>query len=62
VDGLGVKILERLCDSILKEIYGSEMETSVEMAQVQKKVTSPKNRRSQILTPTLQFDQKRVRV
>jgi hypothetical protein len=55
-------VLERLCDSILKQISGSEMETSVEMAQVQKKVTSPKNRRSQILTPTLQFDQKRVRV
>lgn len=59
VDGLGVKVLERLCDSILKQISGSELETSVEMAQIQRKVTSPKNRRSQILTPTLQFDQKR---
>ncbi|PNF27856.1 hypothetical protein B7P43_G09216 [Cryptotermes secundus] len=58
VDGLGVKVLERLCDSILKQISGSEMETPVEMAQAKKKVTSPKNRRSQMLTPTLQFDQK----
>jgi hypothetical protein len=61
VNGLGVKVLERLCDSILKQISGSELETSVEMAQVQKKLVSPK-KRSQILTPTLEFDQKRVRV
>jgi hypothetical protein len=62
VDGLGVKVLERLCDSILKEISGSEVETSVEMAQVKKKLKSSTNRRSQMLTPTLQFDQKKVRV
>jgi hypothetical protein len=61
VDGLGVKVLERLCDSILRQISGSELETSVELAEVPKKLVSPKNRRSQILTPTLQFDQKRVR-
>jgi hypothetical protein len=62
VDGLGVKVLEKLCDSILNHIYGSEMESFVEDSQVQKQLKSSKNRRSQILTPTLQLNQKIVRV
>jgi ethanolamine utilization protein EutQ (cupin superfamily) len=62
VDGLGVKVLERLCDSILHQISGSEMETSIEMSQVQKWAKPTKSYRSQILTPALHFNQKKVRV
>ncbi|KDR14455.1 uncharacterized protein LOC110834504 isoform X2 [Zootermopsis nevadensis] len=60
VDGLGVKVLEKLCDSILNHIYGSEMEGSVDKSQVQKQLKSSKNQRSQMLTPTLQLNQKIV--
>lgn len=60
VDGLGVKVLERLCDSILNQISGSEMEMSVEMSQVQKWAKPTKSHRSQLLTPTLHFDQKKA--
>lgn len=60
VDGLGVKVLERLCDSILNQISGSEMETSVEMSQVQKWAKPTKSHRSQILTPALHFNQKKA--
>lgn len=62
VDGLGVKVLERLCDSILNQISGSEVEMSVEMSQVQKWAKPTKSNRSQLLTPALHFDQKKVRV
>jgi hypothetical protein len=62
VDGLGVKVLERLCDSILNQISGSEMEMSVEMAKVQKWAKPTKSHRSQFLTPALHFNQKKVRV
>jgi len=57
-----VKVLERLCDSILNQISGSEMEMSVEMSQVQKWAKPTKSHRSQLLTPALHFDQKKVRV
>jgi len=62
VDGLGVKVLERLCDSILNQISGSEMEMSVEMSQVQKCIKPTKSYRNQLLTPALHFNQKKVRV
>jgi hypothetical protein len=62
VDGLGVKVLEKLCDSILNQIYGSETESSVRKSQIQKQLKTSKNYKNQILTPTLQFNQKQVRI
>jgi hypothetical protein len=62
VDGLGVKVLEKLCDSILNDIYGSEVENSVDDPQVRKQLKSSKDYRRQILTPPLHFNQKMVRV
>lgn len=56
-----MKVLERLCDSILNQISGSEMEMSVEMSQVQKCAKPTKSHRSQLLTPALHFNQKKVR-
>ena len=57
-----MKVLERLCDSILNQISGCEVEMSVEMSQVQKWAKPTKSHRSQLLTPALHFDQKKVRV